>query len=239
MRFEGISFRYPHCEKPSLKSISLNLLQGKRYGLIGHNGCGKTTFLRLANGLYSPQQGNIYWYDKLLKYDRQTLKQWRQNVGLVFQNPEQQLVATTVEEDLSYGLCNLDLPPSEIALRVNLALDTFALRDLAYTPIHNLSLGQKKRVAIADVMILQPQVLLLDEPMASLDYPQTKLFKSQLEQIYQQGTTIVLASHDLDFVYNWADWLFVLDKGQLLLQGNPQDQDFITQVDGHIKQTPV
>jgi cobalt/nickel transport system ATP-binding protein len=146
-----------------------------------------------------------------------------QQVGLVFQNPEQQIVATTVEEDISYGLYNLGLPTPIVAERVRQALLDFNLTELAQTPIHHLSLGQKKRVSIADVMVLQPELLLLDEPTAYLDPRHTRLLLNTLHQIHAKGTTIVMATHDLDLVYRWADWLLVMDRGKLILSGTPAE----------------
>ena len=221
IEFEQLAFTYPCTQKPTLEDFSLQINEARRYALIGHNGCGKTTLFRLANGLYRPNHGVIRWQGKPLQYDRNSLAQWRQNVGLVFQDPEQQLVATTVEEDLSYGLCNLGLPNIEIELRVKETLQNFNLSELADFPVNYLSLGQKKRLAIADVMILKPKMLLLDEPTAYLDPRQTKELRIQLEKIYQEGTTILLATHDLDFVYTWADWIFVMDRGKLVLEGTP------------------
>ena len=221
IEFEQLAFIYPCTQKPTLEDFSLQITEARRYALIGHNGCGKTTLFRLANGLYRPNHGVIRWQGKPLQYDRNSLAQWRQNVGLVFQDPEQQLVATTVEEDLSYGLCNLGLPNTEIELRVKETLQNFNLSELADFPVNYLSLGQKKRLAIADVMILKPKMLLLDEPTAYLDPRQTKELRIQLEKIYQEGTTILLATHNLDFIYTWADWIFVMDRGKLVLEGTP------------------
>lgn len=223
LEFEDVVYGYPCSRQPAIRSLNLNVPTGKKCALIGQNGCGKTTFFLLANGLCQPQSGTIYWQGKPVKYDRRSLTQLRQQIGLVFQNPEHQLVASTVEEDISYGLYNLDLPEFEIARKVGQAIADFDLQELAHQPIHNLSLGQKKRVSIADVMVLQPKLLLLDEPTAYLDPRHTKELLGQLQQIHAAGTTILLASHDLGFVYRWADWVVVMDRGQLILDGTPED----------------
>ncbi|HEY9894512.1 MAG TPA: ABC transporter ATP-binding protein, partial [Candidatus Sericytochromatia bacterium] len=183
---------------------------------------GKTTLFLLANGLYKPQQGMVRWQGKPLQYDRASLMALRQQVGLVFQDPEQQLVASTVEEDISYGLCNLGLPEDEIAQRVGEAIIAFGLTELVHRPVHHLSLGQKKRVSLADVMVMQPELLLLDEPTAYLDRLHTHDLMVKLKQIWAAGTTILMATHDLDLVYGWADWVFVVDQGKLVLEGIPQ-----------------
>ncbi len=223
LEFENVSYTYSGSDRPAIQDLSLQIPAGKRCALIGQNGCGKTTLFLLANGLYQPQQGRILWQQQPFKYDRSHLMQLRQRVGLVFQNPEQQIVATTVEEDISYGLYNLGLPTPSVAERVRQALIDFNLTELAQTPIHHLSLGQKKRVSIADVMVLQPQLLLLDEPTAYLDPRHTRLLIDTLAQIHAQGTTILMATHDLDLVYRWADWVLVMDRGKLILAGTPAD----------------
>lgn len=223
LKFENISYTYPGGQQSALKQLTISIPAGKKSALIGHNGCGKSTLLFLADGLYKPQQGNIRWRTEPLKYDHHSLCRWRQRIGLAFQNPEQQLVAGTVAEDISYGLCNLQLPQVEIERRVKQTLADFALQELAERPLHHLSLGQKRRVALAGVMALQPELLLLDEPTAYLDGVQTRNLMVELEQIHAAGTTTVMATHDLDLAYQWADWIFILHQGQLIMEGEAKD----------------
>lgn len=223
LEFERVDYTYAGSPQPAVQSLTLRIPAGKRCALIGHNGCGKTTLFLLANGLYKPQRGVVRWQGSPLQYDRTSLMALRQNVGLVFQDPEQQLVASTVEEDISYGLCNQGLPDAEVTQKVGDAIANFNLSELAERPVHHLSLGQKKRVSLADVMVLQPKLLLLDEPTAYLDQLQTRDLMAKLRQIHATGTTIVMATHDLDLAYCWADWLFILNQGQLVLEGTPQD----------------
>ncbi len=221
LEFEQVDYTYPSSLQPALQGITLRIPAGKRCALLGHNGCGKTTLFLLANGLYQPQGGQVYWQGKPIRYDRSSLMDLRQQVGLVFQDPEHQLVAATVEEDISYGLCNLGLPDGEVIQRVQQAIADFNLAELADRPVHHLSLGQKKRVSLADVMVLQPKLLLLDEPTAYLDRLHTRDLMAKLHQIHEQGTTIVMSTHDLDLAYSWADWIFIVDRGQLVLEGTP------------------
>jgi cobalt/nickel transport system ATP-binding protein len=221
LKFERVNYTYSGSQHPAIADLSIEIPPGKRCALIGQNGCGKSTLFLLANGLYQPQQGQIFWQQQLVKYDRRSLMKLRQQVGLVFQNPEQQIVATTVEEDISYGLYNLGLSTPIVAERVQQALIDFNLTELAHKPIHHLSLGQKKRVSIADVMVLRPELLLLDEPTAYLDPRHTRLLLATLKQIHAAGTTIVMATHDLDLVYRWADWVLVMDRGKLVMSGTP------------------
>jgi cobalt/nickel transport system ATP-binding protein len=223
LEFEQVHYTYPGARQSALNGLTLRIPAQKKCALIGQNGCGKTTLFLLANGLYKPHRGTLHWQSKPLQYDRKSLVELRQKVGLIFQDPEQQLVASTVEEDISYGLCNLGLPQVEIQQRVEQALVEFGLTELAERPVHHLSLGQKKRVSIADVMVLKPQLLLLDEPTAYLDRLHTRNLMATLKNIHASGTTILMATHDLDLVYRWADWLFVMDRGKLILEGKPQD----------------
>jgi cobalt/nickel transport system ATP-binding protein len=219
LEMRGVEYTYPMADRAAVKNLSLRLPAGRKTALIGQNGCGKSTLFLLADGLCRPQQGEILLDGVPLKFDRHTLNRWRQRVGLVFQDPEQQLVAPTVESDISYGLCNQGLPDMEVANRVQQTMADFRLTELARRPIHHLSLGQKKRVSIAGVMTLCPDLVLLDEPTAYLDPVQTKNLLLELDNIVRSGTTLLIATHDLDFVYQWADWLLVMNEGSLLLEG--------------------
>lgn len=220
LEFDKVDYTYPASSQPALNELTLRLPCGKKSALLGNNGCGKSTLLFLADGLYKPLQGKVFWQGKPMGYDRRSLGELRQKVGLVFQDPEQQLVATTVEEDISYGLCNLGLPVAEIERRVEKAIADYGLQEFAARPVHHLSLGQKKRVALAGVMVLQPMLLLLDEPTAYLDPLQTRNLIAELEKIHASGTTMLMATHDLDLAYQWADWIFVMHQGQLVLEGD-------------------
>ncbi len=219
LEFESVFYTYPASSLPALNGLTLRLPVGKKSALLGYNGCGKSTLLCLADGLYKPQRGMVRWQGKPMQYDRRSLAKLREQVGLVFQDPEQQLVAATVEEDISYGLCNLGLPAAEIERRVARAIADFGLQEVATRPVHHLSLGQKKRVALAGVTVLQPQLLLLDEPTAYLDPLQARQLTAKLQQIHASGTTLLVATHDLNLAYQWADWIFVMHQGQLILEG--------------------
>lgn len=223
IEFKKVNYTYPCSQNPALDNLNLGIKANQRTCLIGRNGCGKSTLFRLANGLFIPDKGRIEFLGKPISYHPKAIKELRTRVGLVFQDPQQQLVGTTVAEDISYGLCNLGLPKSEIIARVNRILTKFELLELAYTPINYLSLGQKKRVSLADVMVLEPDILLLDEPTAYLDTHQTQNLFLMLDKIRNQGTTIVIATHDLNLAFAWADWVLVMDNGQLIAEGTPEE----------------
>jgi cobalt/nickel transport system ATP-binding protein len=223
LEFRDIYYSYPLASTPTLQGLSFRLPKHKKTALIGENGCGKSTMFSIADGLCKSDRGTVLLDDVPLTFDRAALKRWRQRVGLVFQDPEQQLVAPTVAADISYGLCNQGLPDSEVAAKVTKTLADFNLESLAMSPLQHLSLGQKKRVSIAGVMALQPELLLLDEPTAYLDPVQTRNLLIELESIAQLGTTLLIATHDLDFVYQWADWILVMERGKLIAEGETLD----------------
>jgi cobalt/nickel transport system ATP-binding protein len=219
LEFKDIYYSYPMAKDPTLKGLNFRLPKNKKTAIIGQNGCGKSTMFLIADGLCQPDRGTVTLDSIPLTFDRASLNRWRQRVGLVFQDPEQQLVAPTVAADISYGLCNQGLPDSEVATKVTKTLADFHLENLAMSPLQHLSLGQKKRVSIAGAMALQPELLLLDEPTAYLDPIQTRNLLAELDSIVKLGTTLLIATHDLNFVYQWADWLLVMEQGELIAQG--------------------
>jgi cobalt/nickel transport system ATP-binding protein len=223
LEFEQVDFSYPCTLAPSISALNLSLSRGRRCGLIGENGCGKTTLFLLAHGLLQPQRGTIRWHGEPIGYRHGQLTDLRRRVGLVFQNPEHQLVATTVAEDLSYGLVNQGLKETEIRSRIHAIAREFDLLDQLDQPVHMLSLGQKKQLSLADVMVLEPELLLLDEPTAFLSPGHSRDLRARLDRIHARGTTIVVATHDLEFLHGWADWLLVMDAGSLVLEGPPQE----------------
>ncbi len=220
LKLEGIYYRYWLENSYLFSDLNLSLPPHKKIALLGNNGVGKSTLLLLIDGLLKVEKGNIYWENKLLQYDQKSLNLWRKNIGITFQNPEQQLVAGTVEEDISYGLCNLQLSEDIIKQRLKQILLDFNLENIANKPLHHLSLGQKRRVALAGVMALKPQLLLLDEPTTFLDNYQQQSFLVELEKIYLNNTTILIATHDLNFAYQWANWFIILGQGKVILEGD-------------------
>ncbi|MDJ1181673.1 energy-coupling factor ABC transporter ATP-binding protein [Roseofilum casamattae] len=220
LELNQISYCYPGQTMPTFDRFSLKLERDRKIVLLGRNGSGKSTLLLLMTGLYQINQGQIFWQGQPLDYRANQLRQWRENIGLAFQNPEHQLVAGTVADDISYGLCNLELPEAEILRRIDEAIANFQLQEIAHTPLHHLSLGQKRRVALAGVMAIQPQLLLLDEPTAYLDPQQMQTLLQELGKIEERGTTIAIATHNLNFAYQWADWFIIIDRGNLILEGD-------------------
>lgn len=213
LEFENVAFRYPD-GNVGLDACSLAIARGSRNALIGANGAGKTTLFQHANGLLRHQAGTIRYAGQPIDYCRAGLRALRSAVGLVFQNPDQQLFSASVQEDVSFGPLNLGLDMDTVRQRVVAALRAVSMEDLADRPVHNLSFGQKKRVCIAGVLAMEPQLLILDEPMAGLDHAMRQELLAVFDHLHGQGITLLLATHDIDFAYRWADRIHVMARGQ-------------------------
>ncbi|ACA58836.1 energy-coupling factor ABC transporter ATP-binding protein [Candidatus Desulforudis audaxviator] len=217
---------------PALQGVSLEAPAGSRTALLGANGSGKSTLLLHLNGLLSARRGSVRVFGREVGPDN--LREIRRRVGLVFQNPDDQLFSTSVAEDVAFGPRNLGLNPGEVRRRVMWALDTVGITALARRPPHHLSLGQKKRAAIAGVLAMEPDLLVLDEPTAGLDPSGVRQLMELLAVFHAQGRTIVLATHDVDLAYAWADRVAVLADGRLAAAGPAallEDEDLILSAD--------
>ncbi|MFB3777710.1 MAG: energy-coupling factor ABC transporter ATP-binding protein [Bryobacteraceae bacterium] len=223
--FEVRSVTYRYEQITALDSISLDIEEGQRVALVGANGSGKSTLLRLLDGLYFPETGAIRFRDELLSEARLEEEQFsfafRRRVGLVFQNPDVQLFNPTVFDEIAFGPLQLRWPKEAIRDRVARTLDSMGILSLKDRPPHRLSGGEKKRVALASVLVLDPEVLLLDEPTSALD-PRSKSHVIDLLAGWKgAGKTVVTATHDLDTVEDIADTCYVFQSGRVVAHGPP------------------
>jgi|UniRef100_A0A7V6A1Q0 cobalt/nickel transport system ATP-binding protein len=214
LALQDVSFTYPDGSR-GLTHCTLEVARGSRTAILGDNGAGKTTLCLHLNGILRPQSGQVLWNGSPLDYSRRGLKQLRSRVGLVFQNPDAQLLSASVREDVSFGPMNLGWDHGIIRERVEKSLAAVGLSELAEKPVHNLSFGQKKRVCLAGVLAMQPEVIILDEPFSSLDVGMRRDLHSILESLSAAGITVLICSHDLDFAYEWADRWHIIEAGQL------------------------
>ncbi|MCC2960272.1 energy-coupling factor ABC transporter ATP-binding protein [Massilia sp. IC2-278] len=205
-----------------LRGCSLELERGLRHALLGANGAGKTTLLQHLNGLLRPSAGTLRWNGQPFDYSRAGMAELRRRVGLVFQNPDRQLFSAQVEEDVSFGPLNLGLDAATVRARVASALDAVGLQAQGGRAVHHLSFGQKKRVCIAGVLAMEPEVLLLDEPMAGLDAPMQRELEALLDRLAARGVTVLLSTHDVDFAYRWADRIHLMADGRAIASGPAQ-----------------
>jgi cobalt/nickel transport system ATP-binding protein len=207
----------------ALTGVGLHLRPGEKVALLGPNGAGKTTLLSLLNGTIRPDRGAVRLKGDPVRYDRSGLRALRRQVGLVLQDPDDQLFAASVFEDVSFGPSNLGLSPAEVTGRVDAALDLLQIGALRERPTHMLSYGQRKRVAIAGIVAMQPDYLLLDEPSAGLDPDGVERLIAALENISARGTAILLTTHDIDMAYGWADRIVVFGHGHIACSGHPAE----------------
>jgi len=202
-----------------LRNCSLGLERGLCHALLGANGVGKTTLLQHLNGLLRPTSGTLRWDGEPFDYSRSGMAELRRRVGLVFQNPDRQLFSAQVEEDVSFGPLNLGLDAATVRARVAAALEAVGLQGQGNRAVHHLSFGQKKRVCIAGVLAMEPEVLLLDEPMAGLDAAMQVELEALLDRLAARGVTVLLSTHDVDFAYRWADRIHLMAGGSCIASG--------------------
>ncbi len=213
LELAAVSFRYPD-GSVGLDGCSLSIRRGSRNALIGANGAGKTTLFQHTNGLLRPQAGVVRYAGAAVDYRRAGLRALRGKVGLVFQNPDHQLFSASVQEDVSFGPLNLGLDMATVRQRVAAALQAVGMQADADKAVHKLSFGQKKRVCIAGVLAMEPELLVLDEPMAGLDHAMQEELLAVLDRLHGRGITLLLATHDIDFAYRWAERIHLLAAGR-------------------------
>ncbi|NLD91132.1 MAG: ATP-binding cassette domain-containing protein, partial [Fibrobacter sp.] len=232
IRLENIHYAYPdpsgiknrhNLRNYALKAVSISVGVSERIALLGANGSGKTTMLNVLNGLARPSVGEYYWKNAPVVYSKTFLKSLRRSITTVFQDPEDQLFAGTVYEDVSFGPMNQSLNKHDVHQATMNALDAVGMMAEAHVPLHMLSFGQKKRIALAGALAMQPEVLLLDEPTAGLDPKSEMRLLEILEVKQKQGTAILFSTHDVDLAFEWADKIVILYQGAVVQQCAPVD----------------
>ena len=228
MKLENVSFTYsPNTayEIHALKNINLEIREGEFIGLIGHTGSGKSTLVQHMNGLMKATSGMIYYNGESIYSEGYSMKNLRGKVGLVFQYPEHQLFEADVLTDVSFGPKNQGLPKEEVEARAKKALQMVGLKEKHYnrSPFE-LSGGQKRRVAIAGVLAMEPDVLILDEPTAGLDPKGRDEILDQLKRIHEErGITIILVSHSMEDVAKYVGRIIVMNQGEMMYDGTPKE----------------
>lgn len=218
----NVGFQYAGAEKIALKNISLSIHKGEVVAIVGHNGSGKSTLCKMLNALLLPAEGTVT-VDGMDTCDEKNLLEIRRRVGMVFQNPDNQLVTTIVEEDVGFGPENLGIAPAEIRARVNEALQEVEMSAYAEKASHALSGGQKQRIAIAGLLAMQPEVLVLDEATAMLDPRGREEVLSTVKKLNQErGMTVVMITQFMEEALG-ADRVFVLSEGRLVMEGTPKE----------------
>lgn len=221
--FEDVSYSYNGSKQNAIQDIRLSFRAGQRVALIGKNGSGKSTLMLLANGTLQPNQGSIFFNDMHVRYDKKSLRFLRENVGIVFQNPEDQLFSASVMQDISLGPLNLGLSEEEARQRVNEVVTFCQLEQLVERPTHALSGGEKTRVALAGILAMKPRFLFADEITNSLDPWMRNQILSILNNWVTQGNTVVLSIHDWKLAEAWGEKVIWLDTGEILKSGSASE----------------
>ncbi len=221
LEVRNLFFRYENQEENVLRDINIEVNQGEWTAIVGHNGSGKSTLARILNGLQLPTQGSVTVNGMVLSEDN--LWDIRRQVGMVFQNPDNQFVGSTVEDDVAFGLENIGVPREEMVQRVEEGIDRVGMKSFLTQEPHQLSGGQKQRVAIAGVIALRPAIIILDEATSMLDPIGRKEVLETIEELRtEMGVTVLSITHDLEEAAR-ADKIIVLNKGEVYAEGKPDD----------------
>ncbi|MRG88045.1 energy-coupling factor ABC transporter ATP-binding protein [Salinibacillus xinjiangensis] len=251
IEFQDVSFQYPNSEDWALKGVSFHIKPNEWVAIIGHNGSGKSTIAKLMNGLLSPQQGTIHVQE--LPINQETIWDVRKKVGMVFQNPDNQFVGTTVIDDVAFGLENHGIPREDMQKRISYSLKAVNMEEYVNHEPHNLSGGQKQRVAIASVLAVEPELIILDEATAMLDPKGRNSIMNTVHQVRQdRDVSVVTITHDLNEVL-FADRVIVMNEGNVWFEGTPRevfqkhdelqaiglDTPFVTQLSRHLNKLGI
>jgi len=212
---EHVCFRYEE-KFPALRDVSATFYEGERIAILGNNGAGKSTFFLCCNGVLHPQSGKIFLKGQEVTDSKKDITLLRQAVGLVFQEPDSQIIAGTVENEVSFGPMNLRLPRDEVVRRIARSLERMNLDGYQKRAPQYLSGGEKKRVSIADILAMQPDMILLDEPTASLDPENVTLLEQTLDDLSLAGITLAVSTHDVDFAFRFATRAIVFSRGEVI-----------------------
>ena len=216
---KNLSFTYPDGTK-ALNDVNIQIKKGEKIAIMGPNGAGKSTLFSHLNGLSEPTSGHVEIEGKKIVFERDELLKVRQKVGIVFQDPNDQLFAPTVKEDVAFGPMNLGLKYDEVKRRISESLEMVGMSGFEDKTPHHLSGGQQKRVAIAGIIAMRPEIMILDEPTAGLDPEGVDKVLNILNKLNDEGMSIIISSHDIEMVNQFADKIYVLYGGQIIASGD-------------------
>ena len=222
LKAEDLYFSYDDDNSHSLNGLSLEIKRGQKIAVMGANGSGKSTFFLCCTGIHKPQKGKLYLDGKEVKYNKKGLLDLRSKVGIVFQDPDNQLFSASVYQEISFGILNLGVSEEQAKKEVEEVIDYLEIAPFRSKPTHALSGGQKKQVSIADILVMHPEIIILDEPAAALDPRHTTMVNHIVEQMTASGITVLMATHDVNYAYEWADEVILFHEGKVLMKGSPE-----------------
>ncbi|WP_455538984.1 energy-coupling factor ABC transporter ATP-binding protein [Terrisporobacter sp.] len=221
-KINNLTYKYDKNRK-ALDNVTMDFEKGNIIGIIGSNGSGKSTLFNNLMGILKATEGEILYKNKRLKYDKKSLYNLRKEVGIVFQDPDKQIFYSMVYDDLAFALRNIGIDENTIRERIHKALKAVNGEDFIDRPVHSLSFGQKKRIAIASVIAMENELILLDEPTAGLDPKSTRAIVDIIKSMHKKGKKIVITSHDMNLIYDICDYIYILDKGKVLSKGSVEE----------------
>lgn len=220
---ENLCYTYDGNDERALDRMNLKIRRGRKVAFLGGNGSGKSTFFLCLNGIRRPDDGRILIDGTPVKYTRKGLLDLRRKVGVVFQEPDDQLFCASVYQEISFGIMNLGADEAEAEREVERVIEELCITPFQERPAHALSGGQKKLVAIADILVMHPEVMILDEPTAALDPKHTRIVQDIISKLTERGITVLMATHDMDYAYGWADEIVLMHEGKVLRSGSPAE----------------
>ena len=220
---ENLCYTYDGNDERALARMNLKIRRGRKVAFLGGNGSGKSTFFLCLNGIRRPDDGRILIDGTPVKYTRKGLLDLRRKVGVVFQEPDDQLFCASVYQEISFGIMNLGADEAEAEREVERVIEELGITPFQERPAHALSGGQKKLVAIADILVMHPEVMILDEPTAALDPKHTRIVQDIISKLTERGITVLMATHDMDYAYGWADEIVLMHEGKVLRSGSPAE----------------
>lgn len=213
LKFKDVSFSYD--TSANVQNLNVKVEKGDFIAIIGSNGAGKSTFSKLCNGLLTPTTGDVFVLNKNTR--REKVSSLAKHIGFLFQNPDRQICCNTVKEEIAFSLRNNGIPEDEIKRRVKATLEEFGFD--GKTEPFNLSRGQRQRLCLACLIALNPEILILDEPTTGLDYKECMMMMNRIKQLNENGTTVIMVCHDMEVVLDFAKTVVVMNRGQILEQG--------------------
>ena len=220
---ENLSYSYEENDRKALDGLSVRIGRGGKVAFMGGNGSGKSTFFLCLNGILRPDEGRVLIDGEPVSYTRKGLLDVRKKVGIVFQEPDNQLFSASVFQEISFGILNLGVEEETARREVEKVIRELKITPFQDRPAHALSGGQKKQVAIADILVMHPQVMILDEPASALDAAHTKKVHELIRGLTEQGITVLMALHDIDYAWAWADEIVLMHEGKVIRQGTPRE----------------
>ena len=218
MKVEHLQFGYDK-DKALFSDLNLSIYKGERIAVMGSNGAGKSTFFLNLNGVLMHSSGHIYFHGK--EMGKKDYNELRRHVGIVFQEADNQIIASSVMSEIAFGPMNLKLSREEVEQRTDRAIQYMNLQEYKNRPPHYLSGGEKKRVTIADIIAMESEMIIMDEPTASLDPRNAAMLEKVLVQMTKEGKTLLVSTHDVNFAYRWAERILVFCHGEIIADGEP------------------